>query len=59
MQSSRRKFIKGVGAASVLLATDTFAKPFNIIKDLKTLHYYIVYWYFGLRNRNSRLFTVF
>ena len=37
MQSSRRKFIKGVGAASVLLATDTFAKPFNIIKDLKKI----------------------
>jgi predicted dehydrogenase len=37
MQSSRRKFIKGAGAASVLLATDTFAKPFNIIKDLKKI----------------------
>ena len=34
MESSRRKFIKNVGAASVLLATDSFAKPFNIIKDL-------------------------
>ncbi len=33
MESSRRKFIKNVGAASVLLATDSFAKPFNIIKD--------------------------
>ena len=34
MESSRRKFIQGIGASSVLLATDTFAKPFNIIKSL-------------------------
>ncbi len=34
MESSRRKFIQKVGAASVLLATDSFAKPFNIIKSL-------------------------
>lgn len=34
MESSRRKFIKNVGAASVLLTTDSFAKPFNIIKNL-------------------------
>ena len=37
MESSRRKFIKNVGAASILLATDSFAKPFNIIKDLKKI----------------------
>ena len=37
MQSSRRKFIQNVGAASVLLATESFAKPFNIIKDLKKI----------------------
>lgn len=35
MESNRRKFIKGIGAASVLLATDSFAKPFNIIKNMK------------------------
>lgn len=34
MESSRRKFIQGIGASSILLATDTFAKPFNIIKSL-------------------------
>ena len=35
MTPSRRKFIKGIGAASVLMATESFAKPFNIIKSLK------------------------
>lgn len=35
MLSSRRKFIKSVGAISALTATESFAKPFNIIKSLK------------------------
>ena len=35
MTPSRRKFIKGIGAVSVLAATESFAKPFNIIKSLK------------------------
>lgn len=35
MESTRRKLIKGIGAASVLLATDSFAKPFNIIRSMK------------------------
>jgi predicted dehydrogenase len=34
MASSRRQFIQNLGAASVLVATDSFAKPFNIIKNL-------------------------
>lgn len=34
MKSSRRKFIQGLGAASLLATTESFAKPFNIIKDL-------------------------
>ncbi len=35
MQSNRRKFIKSVGAASLLMAGESIAKPFNIIKSLK------------------------
>jgi len=35
MGSTRRKFIKSIGAASALLATDSFAKPFNIIRNMK------------------------
>lgn len=35
MQSSRRKFIKGLSAASALVATESVAGPFNIIRDLK------------------------
>ena len=35
MESNRRKFIKSIGAASALLATDGFAKPFNIIRSMK------------------------
>ena len=35
MESNRRKFIKSIGAASALLATDSFAKPFNIIRSMK------------------------
>lgn len=35
MTPSRRNFIKGIGAASALIATESIAKPFNIIKSLK------------------------
>ena len=37
MNSNRRIFLKNVTAASALLATDSIAKPFNIIKDLKKI----------------------
>jgi predicted dehydrogenase len=33
--NSRRNFIKGIGAASALIATESIAKPFNIIRNLK------------------------
>lgn len=35
MTPSRRNFIKGIGAASALIATESIAKPFNIIKSLR------------------------
>jgi hypothetical protein len=35
MNPNRRNFLKNVTAASALLATESIAKPFNIIKDLK------------------------
>ena len=34
MESNRRTFIKGLSAASALVATESIAKPFNIIKNL-------------------------
>ena len=34
MESNRRTFIKGLSAASALIATESVAKPFNIIKSL-------------------------
>ena len=37
MQSSRRKFLKGLSAASALIATESVAKPFNIIQNLKKI----------------------
>ncbi|MGV3601561.1 MAG: Gfo/Idh/MocA family protein [Dyadobacter fermentans] len=37
MKPDRRNFIKNVTAASALLATESFAKPFHIIKDLKKI----------------------
>ncbi|SEJ20296.1 Predicted dehydrogenase [Dyadobacter sp. SG02] len=37
MKPDRRNFIKNVTAASALLATESIAKPFNIIKDLKKI----------------------
>lgn len=37
MKPNRRNFIKNVTAASALLATESIAKPFNIIKDLKKI----------------------
>jgi len=36
-QPSRRKFIKGLTAASALAATQSVAKPFAIIRDLKKI----------------------
>ncbi|MCE6987762.1 Gfo/Idh/MocA family protein [Dyadobacter sp. CY323] len=37
MHRTRRKFLKNVTAASAFLATESIAKPFNIIKDLKKI----------------------
>lgn len=37
MKPNRRNFIKNVTAASALLATESIAKPFHIIKDLKKI----------------------
>lgn len=37
MKPNRRNFIKNVTAASALLATESIARPFNIIKDLKKI----------------------
>lgn len=37
MKPNRRNFIKHVTAASALLATESIAKPFNIIRDLKKI----------------------
>jgi len=37
MKPDRRNFIKHVTAASALLATESIAKPFHIIKDLKKI----------------------
>lgn len=37
MNPNRRNFLKNVTAASALLATESIAKPFNIIKDLKKI----------------------
>lgn len=37
MKPNRRNFLKNVTAASALLATESIAKPFNIIKDLKKI----------------------
>ncbi|WP_128546852.1 Gfo/Idh/MocA family protein [Larkinella soli] len=37
MNPSRRKFIKGISAASALVATQSVAKPFHIIRDLKKI----------------------
>ena len=37
MSTNRRNFLRNVTAASALLATDSFAKPFNIIRDLKKI----------------------
>ncbi|TLV03318.1 Gfo/Idh/MocA family protein [Dyadobacter luticola] len=37
MQPTRRKFLQNVTAASALLATESIAKPFNIIRDLKKI----------------------
>lgn len=34
MSQSRRQFIGALGAAGVLASTETFAKPFHIIKDM-------------------------
>lgn len=35
MKSNRRNFITTLGAASVLAATESIAKPFNIIRDMR------------------------
>jgi predicted dehydrogenase len=37
MNPNRRKFLRNVTAASALLATESIAKPFHIIKDLKKI----------------------
>ncbi|GAB3165732.1 Gfo/Idh/MocA family protein [Telluribacter humicola] len=37
MKPNRRNFIKGVAATSAFLATESIAKPFNIIRDLKKI----------------------
>lgn len=37
MKPNRRSFLKNVTAASALLATESIAKPFHIIKDLKKI----------------------
>lgn len=37
MKPNRRNFIKNVTAASALLATESIAKPFHIIRDLKKI----------------------
>ncbi|WP_342085721.1 Gfo/Idh/MocA family protein [Dyadobacter sp. OTU695] len=37
MKPDRRSFLKNVTAASALLATESIAKPFHIIKDLKKI----------------------
>ncbi len=37
MKPNRRSFIKNVTAASALLATESIAKPFHIIRDLKKI----------------------
>ncbi|WP_353720537.1 Gfo/Idh/MocA family oxidoreductase [Dyadobacter sp. 676] len=37
MKPDRRNFLKNVTAASALLATESIAKPFHIIKDLKKI----------------------
>ncbi|MDR6806278.1 putative dehydrogenase [Dyadobacter sp. BE34] len=37
MKPNRRNFLKNVTAASALLATESIAKPFHIIKDLKKI----------------------
>ncbi len=37
MNPTRRNFIRSVSAASALLATESIAKPFNIIRDLKKI----------------------
>ncbi|MFC5408691.1 Gfo/Idh/MocA family protein [Larkinella bovis] len=37
MHSNRRDFIKGLTAASALVATQSVAKPFHIIRDLKKI----------------------
>ncbi|HEV7350015.1 Gfo/Idh/MocA family oxidoreductase [Telluribacter sp.] len=37
MKPNRRTFIKGVAATSAFLATESIAKPFNIIRDLKKM----------------------
>ncbi|WP_031527207.1 Gfo/Idh/MocA family protein [Dyadobacter crusticola] len=37
MNPARRKFLKKMSAASVLIAGESVAKPFNIIKDLKKI----------------------
>jgi predicted dehydrogenase len=37
MNSHRRKFLRNVTAASALIATESIAKPFNIIRDLKKI----------------------
>ncbi|WP_367913350.1 Gfo/Idh/MocA family protein [Leadbetterella sp. DM7] len=35
MKPNRRKFIQTLGAASLLAASESFAKPFHIIKDMR------------------------
>ncbi len=35
MKPNRRKFIQSLGAASLLAASESFAKPFHIIKDMR------------------------
>lgn len=35
MKPDRRKFIQSLGAASLLAASESFAKPFHIIKDMR------------------------
>ncbi|REA56632.1 gfo/Idh/MocA family oxidoreductase [Dyadobacter luteus] len=37
MNSNRRVFLRNLTAVSALAATDSFAKPFNIIRDLKKI----------------------